>query len=416
MIAKIKKMAVKKNFFSKYPLQFWFLMLGSLVFSTGGSLAWPFLSIYLQNKLDIPLRYSTLLISIRAFSGVIASFFFAGSFADRFGRRILILASLFGGILYYIGLDISKVMWQFALLMAFWGMLDIFYPVGINAMVADIIPSENRLEAYSLLRIVYNTGYGIGPIIGGIMAAQSYHTICVVAGIGYAISFVFMLFSIKETLPESAKSKKMKVDVASLLVAFKDKQFILSVFLMGIIYISSAGVFNLLSFYASENFGFPESQMSYVFTVNAAMCVFLQLWVIRKVEHIRPLKLMYTAGFIYFIGTIGNSLVDSVPWYCLCMAVITIGELIMTPTMSQLTADFAPVDARGRYMSILSLAKPFGQGVGPAILGYVYDMIAPRMMWVVGSVFALIAGIAFYIMDRKIGNSDKLKPVNRETV
>ena len=163
----------RKNIFSKYPLQFWYLMAGSLIFTTGASLVWPFLSIYLQNKLDIPLRYSTLLISLRAFSGVIASFFFAGTFADRFGRRFLILLSLFGGIIYYMGLKLSVSMWQFALLMAFWGMLDIFYPVGINAMVADIVPAGDRVEAYSLLRIVYNTGYAVGPILGGIMAAKS---------------------------------------------------------------------------------------------------------------------------------------------------------------------------------------------------------------------------------------------------
>ena len=75
---------------SQYPREFWFLMIGSIVFTTGASLVWPFLSIYIQEKLDIPLRYSTLLISLRAFSGVLASFFFAGSFADRLDRKSVV--------------------------------------------------------------------------------------------------------------------------------------------------------------------------------------------------------------------------------------------------------------------------------------------------------------------------------------
>lgn len=392
---------------AQYPREFWFLMIGSIVFTTGASLVWPFLSIYIQEKLEIPLRYSTLLISLRAFSGVLASFFFAGSFADRFGRRLLILVSLCGGFVYYLGLKFADELWEFALLMVFWGMLDIFYPVGINAMIADIIPSANRLEAYSILRIVYNTGYGVGPILGGIMAARSYDTIFLAAASGYALSFLFMLFFTKETLTGEIRSKAAgRKEDYSILIVLKDRLYTLSVFLNGMIYITSAGVFNLLSLYAVRNFGIPESSISVVFTVNAVMCVTLQLAVIRLINGKRPMKLMCISGLLYMVSVWSIALIDQVWWYCICMAVMTLGELIMSPTMSDLAAKMAPENARGRYMSVLSLARPFGQGIGPALLGYVNDMIAPRMMWVSGAMFAGIASVVFCIMDRRNKNPD----------
>ena len=392
---------------SQYPREFWFLMIGSIVFTTGASLVWPFLSIYIQEKLDIPLRYSTLLISLRAFSGVLASFFFAGSFADRFGRRLLILVSLCGGFVYYLGLKFADELWEFALLMVFWGMLDIFYPVGINAMIADIIPSENRLEAYSILRIVYNTGYGVGPILGGIMAARSYDTIFLAAATGYALSFLFMLFFTKETLTGEIRSKAAgRKEDYSISIVLKDRLYILSVFLNGMIYITSAGVFNLLSVYAVRNLGIPESSISIVFTVNALMCVTLQLAVIRLINGMRPMRLMCVSGLLYMAGVSSIALIDQVWWFCICMAVMTLGELIMSPTMSDLAAKMAPENARGRYMSVLSLARPFGQGIGPALLGYVNDMIAPRMMWVTGALFAGISALVFCVMDRRNKNPD----------
>ena len=391
---------------SKYPREFWFLMIGSIVFTMGASLVWPFLSIYIQQKLEIPLRYSTLLISLRAFSGVIASFFFAGSFADRFGRRLLILVSLFGGFVYYLGLKFADALWEFALLMIFWGMLDIFYPVGINAMIADLIPAENRLEAYSILRIVYNTGYGVGPILGGIMASNSYDTIFIAAAAGYALSFLFMLFFTRETLTDDIQAQAAgRKENYSIAIVLKDRLYVLSVFLNGMIYITSAGVFNLLSLYAVQNFGIPESQISIVFTVNAVMCVTLQLAVIRLINGKAPMRLMCLSGLLYMVGVSSIALIDQVWWYCICMAVMTLGELIMSPTMSDLAAKMAPENARGRYMSVLSLARPFGQGIGPALLGYVNDMIAPRMMWVCGAMFAGIASAAFFVMDRKNKNT-----------
>ena len=400
---------IKKGFI-KFPKQFWILMIGSIIFTTGSSLVWPFLNIYIQGKLNIPLRYSTLLISLRAISGIIASFFFAGTFADKFGRRLLMLISLCGGFFYYLGLKNASTFWHFAVLMTFWGMLDIFYPVGLNAMIADIISQENRLEAYSILRVVYNTGYAIGPILGGFMAARSYDRIFVVAAIGYAFSFVFMLFTTKETLTESNRmAGTFNNRDFGISVVFRDKFFILSVVLNGMIYITSAGVFNLLSLYARQNFGIAENMTSFVFTVNALMCVTLQLVVIRFTKGNNPLKLMSLSGLLYMLGVSSIALVDKVWWYCICMAVMTIGELIMSPTMSDLTAELAPVDARGRYMSVLSLARPFGQGIGPAILGYVNDMISPRMMWIIGSMFAGISCCAFFIMNKKVDYQDRLR-------
>ena len=392
---------MKRTRFQKYPNQFWFLLIGSFVFTLGSSLVWPFLNIYIQDKLDIPLRYSTLLVSLRAASGILASFCFAGTFADRFGRRFLILASLLGGFIYYSGLRVAGQFWHFALLMAFWGMLDIFYPVGINAMIADLIPSDDRLEAYSILRIVYNAGYGIGPILGGIMASKSYDRIFIAAASGYALSFIILLFFTKETLTEENRVGNADKDNAGISVVLKDRLYMGSVFLNGLIYITSAGVFNLLSLYAGQNFGIPENRISYVFTVNAVMCVTLQLPVIRMIKGLRPMRLMCLSGLLYMVSVGSIALVDRVWWYCICMAAMTVGELIMSPTMSDLAANLAPADARGRYMSVLSLARPFGQGIGPALLGYVNDMISPRMMWGSGAVFAGIACAAFFFMDRR---------------
>lgn len=399
-------MSLRKISFSKYPRQFWILMTGTIVFTTGASLVWPFLSIYIQEKLDIPLRYSTLLISLRALSGVIASFFFAGSFADRFGRRGLILIPLFGGGIYYLGMASADSLWKFALLMSFWGILDIFYPVGINAMIADIVPLEDRLEAYSILRVVYNTGYAVGPILGGIMAARSYNSIFIAAAAGYAFSFIFMLLFTNETLTAVKRGQNTdeKQDY-SISVVLKDRLYVLSVFLNGLIYITSSGVFNLLSFYAGQNFGIPENRISIVFTVNAVMCVTTQLAVIRMIRGRAPLRLMCISGFLYMVSVSAIAFVDHVWWYCICMAVMTVGELIMSPTMSDLAAQMAPPDARGRYMSLLSLARPFGQGIGPALLGYVNDKISPRMMWGSGAVFAGIAWVSFFVLDRKISQS-----------
>jgi MFS family permease len=386
-----------KNEFRKFPLQLWIIMGGSLIFSIGSSMAWPYLNIFLQDRLDLPLRITTLLISLRSFTGILASFF-AGSFADRFGRRGLMLASLLGGACYYFLMYSASSIWQFAILMGIWGALDLFYPVGSNAMIADLVPQEDRLEAYSLLRMMYNAGFAVGPIVGGILAARSYALIFHAAAIGYAISFVISILTIKETLHKKIPGSVGKTGKTRYSNIFKDKTFLISILLMSVIFMGSSVVFNLLSLYGRETYGFHENQISYVFTVNALMCVFLQLPAMRLSRNMHPFKTMIFSAFFYMIGIGGYALIPNILWYCLCMAVLTVGELLMTPTMSALTARLSPPDARGRYMSILSLAHPVGYGIGPAFAGYIYDFFVPQTIWINGAFCCLLAAGGFILL------------------
>ena len=43
-----------------------------------------------------------------------------------------------------------------------------------DAMLADLIPPEKRVDAYSLMRMSNNLGLSVGPTIGGFIAAISY--------------------------------------------------------------------------------------------------------------------------------------------------------------------------------------------------------------------------------------------------
>ncbi len=398
---------MEKNFFQsatykfrKFPVQFWVILAGSLIFSIGSSMAWPYLNIFLRERLDLPLRVTTLLISLKSFSGILASFV-AGNFADRIGRRGLMLASLLGGACYYFLMYSATSLWQFALLMAVWGALDLFYPVGSNAMIADLIHPDDHLDAYSLLRMMYNAGFAVGPIVGGILAAHSYGLIFYAAAVGYAISFVISLLTIKETLIPGHQSETGGKNIrTSYAVVFRDKTFIVSILMMSVIFMGSSVVFNLLSLYSRETYGFMENQVSYVFTVNALLCVFLQLPAMRLTRQVHPFKTMVFSALFYMVGIGSYALIPSVLWYCVCMAVLTVGEVIMTPTMSALTARLSPADARGRYMSIMSLAQPVGYGIGPAFAGYLYDRFFPQSIWINGALCCLIAAVGFSVLYR----------------
>lgn len=402
---------LKQNF-QRIPLQIWVIFAGSLIFSIGSSMAWPFLNIYLRERLNLPLRTTTLLISLRAVTGILASFI-AGTICDKFGRRGVMLASLLGGTVYYFLMVYAQTIWQFAILMGIWGAMDLFYPIGSNSMIADMVKAEDRLEVYSLMRMVNNAGIAIGPIFGGILAIKSYSLIFYSASIGYFISFVIFLFTVKETLQKrTITGNEVKIPTKGYHDVLKDGVFVSTILMAVFIYMGSSIVFNLLSLYASETYGILESQISYVFTVNALMCVFLQLGAMKFTVRIHPMLVMVISSLFYTVGLLLYVVCANVIWYCICMGILTIGELLMSPTMLALTAKRAPADARGRYMSIYNLSHPIGNAFGPALAGLLYDQFIPQSIWYSAGFYCLIAAIGFSVLYRKNKDASWLQKIS----
>jgi MFS family permease len=80
------------------------------------------------------------------------------------------------------------------------------------------------------------------------------------------------------------------------------------------------------------------------------------------------------------------------------MVVMTVGELIQSPTASTYAANRAPEDMRGRYMSLYGLTWPLGAGVGPVLGGWLNDNISPQAIWIGALVIGLLSSTGFALM------------------
>ena len=141
-----------KSLYHEYPRQYWLMIAGLMLATAGGSMIWPFMLIYASGKLNLPLSTVATLISINAGTGLISSVL-AGTLADKIGRKVVMNISLTMTGLAYLFLMRAETYPQFALLMVMIGLSNPLYQVGADAMLADIIPSEKRTDAYAINRI-----------------------------------------------------------------------------------------------------------------------------------------------------------------------------------------------------------------------------------------------------------------------
>src|SRR5512138_805936 len=222
-----------RSLYNEYPSQYW-LMIAGIVFATaGGSMIWPFMLIYASGKLHLPLSTVATLISINAGTGLLASFI-AGTVADKIGRKVVMNFSLtINGIAYFLLMH-AETYPQFVGLMIMVGLSNPLYQVGADAMLADMIPSEKRTDAYAINRIANNAAFAMGPAIGGFLATRSYDLAFYCAGIGFLSYSLLLFFLAKETLNSAQKTEPEGSGVNDLFRSYsgvlQDKGFMMFVF------------------------------------------------------------------------------------------------------------------------------------------------------------------------------------------
>src|SRR4030042_31545 len=85
---------------NQYPRQLRLMFFGMLISTIGSSMIWPFLMIYVRQRVNLPLAQIASLMTINASSALIAAFI-AGPIIDRIGRKWVMVFSLVGNGLAY---------------------------------------------------------------------------------------------------------------------------------------------------------------------------------------------------------------------------------------------------------------------------------------------------------------------------
>ena len=388
-------------FLNIYPFQFRLMFWGMLISTIGSSMIWPFLTIYIKGKLGLPLTTITSLFTVSATAALITAFI-AGPITDRLGRKWVLVISLAGNALIYLLLSQAKSFPVFVILMAFSGIINPLYRVGGDAMVADLIPPEQRPDAYAVLRLSNNLGISLGPMIGGLLITISYTTAFIFAAAGMlAYSLLLTIFAV-ETLPNKGASN---ATVGQLLSGYgqiiRDRPFIWFSLTFTLVQMCAVLIWILMPVYANNVFGIPENRYSLIPTTNALMVVLLQVIVTRRAKSFQPMKVMITGALIYAasVGLVAFS--KNFLGFWIVIVVMTLGEMLLMPTSSTYVANLAPMEMRGRYMSIYGLTWGLAQGTAPVLGGFLSDQISPQATWLGGLTIGLVATLGFILLSRR---------------
>jgi len=389
-----------RQVFNRYPRQFWVIAFVMMLAWTFHSMLWPYLIIYSSEKLSQPLTAVAGLMTINAIVGVFTTFI-GGAIADRFGRKWVMALSFFlCAISWYFFQYATTITW-FIALMALNGATTPLYRLAADSMMADLIPVDQRIEAYSILRMGTNLGVALGPAIGGFTAAVSYALSFRITGWGILLCGLLVTFWVGETRPAAVRpSVALSSRFGGYGRVFHDRPFLGLIGAFTLNRIASATIWLMLGVYAKENFGITESLYGFIPTTNAVMVILFQVITTNWVKRRNPQRMLVLGSVFYGVALLGVAFGTGFWAFWLCMVIATLGEMIVVPTSTTTAAALAPEEMRARYMSLYTLTASVGSGVGPLMGGFLSDTFGPVAIWYGGGLVGFLSAGAFLLNSR----------------
>ena len=264
------------------------------------------------------------------FAFSITQFVFApiiGNLSDRFGRRPILLISLFG-----FGLDYILMAWAPSIEWLFLGRI-IAGVTGASfttasAYIADISTNENRAANFGMIGAAFGLGFILGPIIGGLLGTLGPRVPFIAAACLCFLNWLWGYFILPESLDKSHRREfdwKRANPIGSLVHLKKYPDLSNLLLAMILVYLAAHAVQSNWSFYTIEKFNWDEKMIGIslgvvgllVGLVQGVLTRFINPW-LGNARSIYIGLLLYAAGmFLFGIATAGWMMLVFLIPYCL---------------------------------------------------------------------------------------------------
>jgi MFS family permease len=383
----------------EFPARLWLLMGGTLIYATGVDMCYPFETLYLNGSLHISITTIGLVLGICGLAGLPFQLL-GGAFADRFGRRGVLVLGICGSMTLYIGLGLAHALIQviivFSVEAAFgWSM----FITATNAMVADLTAATRRAEAFGIERMAINVGMIGGPSIALLFlgAHPDYRALFIAAGGVCGVFLLIVLLRIGETRPTLA-APQLNTGLAGYGHILRDRRFLLFSCVTLLPLYGFGQIWSTFPVALHDALGITANQWAKLLLVWALGASILQYPVVRLMRALDPLLLLAAASAALGLGlSIATLAPRGWPTFAL-MLVVSLGVVLLIPMASTIVAALAPVELRGRYMSAWTIVYLGGSALGPIFGGYAISALGAKGAFLIVGAAGLCGAALFPLL------------------
>ncbi|KRL00467.1 MDR family MFS transporter [Liquorilactobacillus capillatus] len=374
------------------------LLIGSLIASTGTSFVWPLTTVYMHDYLHQSLTTAGIVLALESLV-MIGGSYFGGYIYDHLNSHRWLLAAIGLVMLSMFTLIFFNGWPAYPILLIINGFGGAITNTIINSLATSIKKYDSRY-VFNMLYFTANIGVVLGTMLVGFVIAINIRYI-------FAITFVlfFLFFIIAKKFyrnPEKNKQKQSRKEKANTALKTTTRNIIIIALILLTYLAIQIGYSQWQSNLAvyMQTLGIAISKYSLLWTLNGLLIVLGQPVINFIDEHFKVNEYVKIyVGFLLF-ATAFMSLIfaKDYPHFILSMIIVTVGEVITFPTISSLVNRLSSPDEKGRFQGFVSIAASLGHAVGPLFGGLIIEFGSYEVLFVCMVILVVISGSASLLL------------------
>ncbi len=352
----------------------WVLFAGTFV-NRVGTFVLPFLTLYLTRR-GYSAPQAGVAIACYGLGGLGAQAA-GGLLADRIGRRNTIALAMLSAAALTVALwRATSLAAIYPLMFALAAAAELHRPAS-GALIADLLPTERRVTAFTLYRLFVNVGWAAGLALGGFLAERSF-TILFLGDAATSAAFGLIALVLLPHGVRTARHEEGDLPTARRSIR-EDRGFLLflgAVLVTGMVYSQNVSTLPLHITRA----GHPASTYGLLQSMNGLLIVVAELPVVSWTQRRAKTSMIALGELLIGLAFMSLAIARTVPALVGMVTLWTIGEMIESPVASAFAADRAPRHARGRYQSAYGSMFGIAWMLGP-VLGTSVYALSPDALW-----------------------------------
>ncbi|MET1141110.1 MFS transporter [Enterococcus hirae] len=350
----------------------------------------------------------TLLSAIYAFSMFLAAPML-GALSDRFGRKIILISSLFGSAIGYYLFGFGGALW-----ILFLGRIIEGLTGGeISAILvyfADLTPIESRTKSFGWISATVGIGTAAGPLIGGFLAQYGPAIPLYVASFLSLSNAVYGYFFMPESLTKRERTRNLSLQQINpfkqlqLVFTFRSVKWLLITGFL--IWLPNGSFQAIFAQFSIDTFQLSPIIIGFTFSLIGIMDIFAQLLImpilLKFWRENQIITMGITSEMIGYSVIILSAFYGSIPCFIIGMVFFGLGDAIFSPSYNGLISTYASKEDQGKIQGASQSIQALARVIGPMIGGQLYANFHHTMPFIIGFI---LLGLATFIVKPKVKRS-----------